>query len=105
MRRTGSTSASAGFNAGAGNAPGTFFEFNGSLAPGALIDGGPNSLVAGTNNNLPGQYLFQVRNGGVIVPPIDGAIPEPATWAMMILGIGGIGALIRRRNAVQAAAA
>ncbi|MFL5296709.1 MAG: PEPxxWA-CTERM sorting domain-containing protein [Phenylobacterium sp.] len=25
------------------------------------------------------------------------AIPEPATWAMMIVGFGGIGALLRRR--------
>jgi hypothetical protein len=40
------------------------------------------------------------------VPPfalLDGvsmnAVPEPATWAMMILGIGGIGALARRRRA------
>jgi hypothetical protein len=101
----GGSSAAVGFSNGTG-APGTFFQFDGSLAPGAFLDGGPNSLVAGTNNNLPGQYLFQVRNGGVIVPPIGGVVPEPATWAMMILGMGGIGALIRRRrNPVQAATA
>lgn len=28
-----------------------------------------------------------------------GVVPEPATWAMMILGFGGIGALLRRRRA------
>ncbi|MEW5686069.1 MAG: PEPxxWA-CTERM sorting domain-containing protein [Pseudomonadota bacterium] len=27
-----------------------------------------------------------------------GAVPEPATWAMMILGFGGMGAVLRRRN-------
>jgi hypothetical protein len=27
-----------------------------------------------------------------------GTIPEPATWAMMILGFGGIGAMLRRRR-------
>jgi hypothetical protein len=28
------------------------------------------------------------------------AVPEPATWAMMILGFGGVGAMIRRRRTV-----
>jgi len=33
-----------------------------------------------------------------IVPP--GGVPEPGTWAMMILGLGGIGAILRRRRDV-----
>jgi hypothetical protein len=33
-----------------------------------------------------------VTNGGTP------GIPEPATWAMMILGFGGVGALMRRRR-------
>ena len=28
----------------------------------------------------------------------SGAVPEPATWALMILGFGGIGAALRRRE-------
>jgi hypothetical protein len=28
-----------------------------------------------------------------------GAVPEPATWAMLLLGFGAIGATIRRREA------
>ncbi|MBI1200255.1 MAG: PEP-CTERM sorting domain-containing protein [Phenylobacterium sp.] len=28
-----------------------------------------------------------------------GAVPEPGTWALMILGFGGVGALVRRRRA------
>jgi hypothetical protein len=27
-----------------------------------------------------------------------GAVPEPSTWAMMLLGFGGIGAMVRRRR-------
>lgn len=35
-------------------------------------------------------------------PPPTGAVPEPATWAMMILGFGAAGSMIRRRRAVAA---
>jgi hypothetical protein len=37
--------------------------------------------------------IRQVRLGG-----IQSAIPEPATWAMMILGFGFVGAALRRRR-------
>ena len=30
----------------------------------------------------------------------QGSVPEPATWAMMIMGFGGVGALMRRRRTV-----
>ena len=30
------------------------------------------------------------------------AVPEPATWAMLILGFGGIGAALRRSRSMQA---
>lgn len=36
---------------------------------------------------------FQGASGGLIVP---GAVPEPGTWAMMLLGFGAIGMTIRR---------
>jgi hypothetical protein len=31
-------------------------------------------------------------------------VPEPTTWAMMLLGFGGIGAMIRRRRQTLATA-
>ena len=31
-----------------------------------------------------------------------GAVPEPATWAMMIMGFGGVGSLMRRRRSAIA---
>jgi hypothetical protein len=37
--------------------------------------------------------------------PIDGAVPEPGTWAMMLLGFGAIGIAFRRRKAVTALSA
>lgn len=39
-----------------------------------------------------------------LAPPPPGAVPEPATWAMMILGFGGVGATLRRRRQVFAGA-
>lgn len=34
---------------------------------------------------------------------VAGAVPEPATWAMMILGFGAAGAMLRRRAALTVA--
>ena len=39
----------------------------------------------------------------VIIPPTPSGVPEPATWTMMILGVGAIGAMARRRRAGLAA--
>lgn len=49
------------------------------------------------------------RNGGDPVQPLTyrltisdmpiGAVPEPAAWAMMLVGVGSIGAALRRRRA------
>jgi hypothetical protein len=35
----------------------------------------------------------------------DGAVPEPAAWALMILGFGGSGAMLRRRRRADTYAA
>ena len=44
-------------------------------------------------NQAAGHYSFQ-----------GGAAPEPAAWALMILGFGGVGASIRRRKVTASAA-
>lgn len=36
------------------------------------------------------------------VPPTPPAIPEPASWLMMITGFGAVGAMLRRRRPVTA---
>jgi hypothetical protein len=46
-------------------------------------------------------YGWAVRNGDV--NPVNPGVPEPASWAMMVIGFGLIGAIRRRRSAPVAA--
>jgi hypothetical protein len=71
---------------------GTFSIF---LAPGGNDTGGPlvNGFINIGNASLTGQTPF--------TPAVAGAVPEPSTWAMMILGFAGVGFMAyRRRNNV-----
>lgn len=52
---------------------------------------GPDSFNVGIDN-----IAFDVRSVAT------GAVPEPATWAMLILGFFGSGALLRRRGVALA---
>jgi len=49
-------------------------------------------------------YWVGARNLSTFTETVS-AVPEPATWAMMIIGFGGAGAVIRRRRVAFAAAA
>jgi hypothetical protein len=57
----------------------------------------------------PGQPGFLPFSSGPAAPsgpgPGIGAVPEPATWAMLILGFFAVGAAMRRRARKQAGAA
>lgn len=58
-----------------------------------------------TNYNLGG--TFTTQDGSVAQRPNFqpiAAVPEPATWAMMLVGFGAIGASMRRRRRVSAKA-
>jgi PEP-CTERM motif len=44
--------------------------------------------------------FFSLDNVAVTaIAPVTGAVPEPATWAMMLIGFGGMGVSLRRRRA------
>lgn len=75
------------------NGAGSYYQFAGSLVNGALLDGGPNSLVANSNIGVPGTYLIQVRNGS----PIVTTVPVPGVLLLGGLGAGAVGWLRRRR--------
>jgi len=54
-----------------------------------------NLTFSATLNDAYGPALDNVSISG-------GAVPEPASWAMMIAGFGGVGAMMRRRRAITA---
>jgi len=70
--------------------------------------GGFNALITATSTS---EVLSFLAYGNKPVPPFAlvsnvslTSVPEPATWAMMLIGLGGLGALARRRRALQVAA-
>jgi hypothetical protein len=51
------------------------------------------------------KYLIAGKSGdgaNSVIIGVSGAVPEPATWAMMLLGFFSLGAIVRRRRAVAA---
>ncbi len=65
--------------------------FTGTLAA-PMFQTGTYAATFGNNAALAGI---------VTISDAAGAVPEPATWAMMILGMGAIGAAMRRRIKVS----
>jgi hypothetical protein len=73
------------------------------LANGDQVLGGTNRRVTFTQAaGDPMIYGIQFRNSGSRAFELDnvafGAVPEPATWAMLIAGFGLVGGAMRRRR-------
>lgn len=59
-----------------------------------------------TEDLIKGVYKVYARGSlnpqQINIKPLSaGIVPEPSTWALMILGFGGIGAAMRRRSSMQ----
>lgn len=60
-------------------------------------------VVTGSNTLTFGEVDNQLfLNAGVDNVSVSGVVPEPATWAMMIMGFGLAGATLRRRRTAAA---
>ena len=54
-------------------------------------------ILSATFTNVPAIDAFETANFSA---GLAGAVPEPASWAMMILGVGAVGFAMRRREKV-----
>jgi len=81
------------------NAAKTAVTFTAPNAADDLVAGQRFDVDVTFKNALPNNFAYAITWGGAA------AVPEPATWAMMIAGLGMIGGVLRRRNAMGVAAA
>jgi hypothetical protein len=77
--------------------PNTFVWNAFTTSPLPVVAGGPQVLVVKGNGGVNASW----GGTGSFAPA---AVPEPGTWALMILGFGGAGAMLRSRRRVAFAA-
>ncbi len=73
-------------------------------APGADFVSGLNTLsFVVTDTGPPSALLVDGLSG--TADPARGGVPEPSSWAMLLVGFGGLGALMRSRRRMAVASA
>jgi hypothetical protein len=82
---------------------GNTFLANCGAGPGCASD----NTSASTSSNgdslsifeeFAGEVTFSNDSPGAWSPPIASSVPEPSTWAMMLIGFAGIGFLMHRKS-------
>jgi hypothetical protein len=77
--------------------PNTFVWNAFTTSPLPVVAGGPQVLVVKGNGGVNASW----SGTGAFAPAV---VPEPGTWALMIMGFGGAGAMLRSRRRVAVAA-
>jgi hypothetical protein len=67
-----------------------------------FAENGPHLKILWSNNATKDQKVGDLFSQDI--PVLQSAVPEPATWAMMIMGFGLAGAALRRSRGALAAA-
>jgi PEP-CTERM motif len=96
----------------AGDHPGDTYTWSNSILPDAMfpseladytlsitdVTTGDSPSVFGTVGINDLFFMGFGESGTLTFNPVASAVPEPSTWAMMILGFAGIGAMTYRRR-------
>lgn len=73
--------------------------------------GQPIAVTGSISNGFFGAYGPETFGSATLsitaraTDPVNGAVPEPATWGMMLVGFGAAGAALRRRRSADRLAA
>jgi len=78
---------------------GAFGGGQGAQATGFFVfDAGAGLDTITINLSSSSGVVLYGTDGDGFVPPTGGGVPEPATWAMMLIGFAGLGSALRRRR-------
>ncbi|KQT31394.1 hypothetical protein ASG29_15760 [Sphingomonas sp. Leaf412] len=89
----------------------SIFDSSANLLETITFDGGKGNMLAPgfwgfsrTSNDISSLVLSNGYIGArsFSIETLAGGVPEPTTWALMILGMGAVGGAMRRRNATKA---
>lgn len=64
----------------------------------SVFDANGGTLYSGVLDATGADHMASVSFDAPVAPPGGAAVPEPATWAMMIFGFGAVGSVIRSRR-------
>jgi hypothetical protein len=81
------------------------FDFTGLAFSQFVLDPGFNGLTSLRITGVGEQGPEFLINNIVVNEPTGGGVPEPASWALMLVGFAGAGSMVRRRKVSGAVAA